>query len=620
MTTTHLEKLANMYDDDDHPSLDASLDDFEAEESPRFALPSQHSGFKSDDISDKEHESNSEGPWSPSWKKREVGSGWYRHQPYLQESPMPRSSPSHRSSPLRESRYSASRSRESSFESAMEDEEEDNDITIAARVPLPGSVSPVKHRSRQPTPDVRPLKENPPPPLDDYLKANENKHNYIRFALRADVQQQTDSIETFLLSIQSYLSHLRKNRLSLLRTISMILFAILSFRFLFHPPADQPLPDLTRVASLARSFEPLLFYSENGVRQISDLQQTSVAVWDLGESVRGANMSTSATIVRELDELSESYKMLAHELTKFFANVDGDVDGLVMVMEWAERELANLPRRSPSDDYDYSLSAAYTNVHGLLSRAGLLQSRGTGESTALGKVMDSVFGQTPAQRTHATLQRTFHEFIGVLEESISSQLTYATQLFALFAQIDRQFQNLQRTTVRELGAQELEEKEFLSGLWTKMLGGKASTLRKYERNRQLLATLRGRTVNNKEELERHSGRLVAMRQGLEAVRKRLVSPLVQGMSKDGLEGDLNSIAGGGGGGGPGGVPGASRLAQTTVGVDEQIKALEGTREFLRTTREEQRGRVFEILYGEGSGRGAGLKKFAQPKVVEIEGK
>jgi len=99
-------------------------------------------------------------------------------------------------------------------------------------------------------------------------------------------------------------------------------------RSLFLQPASQsPVPDLVKVAGLARSFEPLIYYSENGVAQVGDLQATSVAVWDLGESVRSSNMTSAAIIVKELDELSDSLKTLAIELTKFFANVDGDIDG-----------------------------------------------------------------------------------------------------------------------------------------------------------------------------------------------------------------------------------------------------------------------------------------------------
>ena len=119
---------------DDHPSLSASLEDFEHNEpaSPTFRLPSQHSGFKLED-SEQENESNSEEPWSPpAWKNPPSNSGWYRHQPYLQQN-----------SHLRRS-MSPVKSRELSpeYESAKEDE---GDYTLPANIPLPrDSVSPAK--------------------------------------------------------------------------------------------------------------------------------------------------------------------------------------------------------------------------------------------------------------------------------------------------------------------------------------------------------------------------------------------------------------------------------------------------------------------------------------------
>jgi hypothetical protein len=112
-------------------------------------------------------------------------------------------------------------------------------------------------------------------------------------------------------------------------SILVALLSILSVRALFQPVGQSPVPDLAKVAGFARSFEPLIYYSENGVAHVGDLQATSVAVWDLGESVRSSNMTSADIIVRKLDELSESLKTLAVELTRFFASVDGDIDGLV---------------------------------------------------------------------------------------------------------------------------------------------------------------------------------------------------------------------------------------------------------------------------------------------------
>lgn len=120
-----------------------------------------------------------------------------------------------------------------------------------------------------------------------------------------------------------------KSWASLISAIVVALLSILALRTIVQPGLPPPVPDLIKVAGLAKAFEPLIFYSENGVQQIGDLQATGVAVWDLGESVRSTNMTSAPIIVKELDDLSESLKTLAIELTRFFANVDGDVDGRV---------------------------------------------------------------------------------------------------------------------------------------------------------------------------------------------------------------------------------------------------------------------------------------------------
>ena len=345
------------------------------------------------------------------------------------------------------------------------------------------------------------------------------------------------------------------------------MLAIAALRILTHTPRLPPSPDLVKVAGLARSFEPLIFYSENGVRQIGDLQETGVAVWDLGESVRHANMTSTPLIVNELDALSESLKGLAIELTKFFANVDGDIDGILIVMDWAKRELSAV-----SSEPGSSLTSAFTNIHSLLSMAGIFENRSTGIQTPLGKLFTTIFGSTRSQRTHSTLHRTFHEFLGVLEESINSELTYSTALFALFETIDRQFLNLQRTVIREKDTQEREETEFLGSLWTRIVGADQIRLKKYEKNKLLLASVRAKTTQNKSLLVEHNGKLVALKQNLEMLRRKLMSPLV------------------------------SRKDGSTLSVEEQVRGLEGTYEHLRRVREKQKGRMLEVLYGAGSRR------------------
>ena len=402
----------------------------------------------------------------------------------------------------------------------------------------------------------------------------------IRFALRAEVQQRTEPIEAALLWLRTHLKQISKSWSSLSSTIMMVVLAYTFLRLLIQTPSQQPVPDLVKVAALARSFEPLIFYSENGVRQIGDLQETGVAVWDLGESVRYANMTSAPVIVQELDSLSESLKTLSIEMTKFFANVDGDIDGILIVMDWAKRELSALSSHGSS-----SLSSAFTNVHDMLSYIGILQYSSTGLPTPIGRVFTTIFGTTHAQRTTYTLQRTFNEFLGVLEESINAELTYSTALFALFESIDRQFLNLQRTVIRESDTQERLETEFLSSLWTRIVGADSTMLKKYEKNKQLLASVRLKTTQNKSLLVEHNGKLMALKGNLETLRRKLVSPMVR------------------------------RNDGSTIGVEEQVRGLEGTYEHLRRVREKQKGRMLEMIYGAGGRRSV----LGREGVGEIEG-
>lgn len=114
-------------------------------------------------------------------------------------------------------------------------------------------------------------------------------------------------------------------------SFSIAIFSITAVKTLLQPVAPRPAGDLVKVAGVARSFEPLIYYSENAVAQVHDLQATSVAVWDLGESVRSSDMRDAASIVSDLDALSETMRTLSVEMTKFFARVDGDVDGYAFI-------------------------------------------------------------------------------------------------------------------------------------------------------------------------------------------------------------------------------------------------------------------------------------------------
>ncbi|KAF2220904.1 hypothetical protein BDZ85DRAFT_265961 [Elsinoe ampelina] len=540
----------------DSPSLSTSMEDFESNAfSPnpsltpstirlgphRSPIASTYSDVTDDGL---------ENSWSPpAWRK--AGSGWFRQQTGL-------------ASPMRSRAGTPDRER-------PEEQEDEEDIHAAAEIPLPGS--PVKgrsvSRSLSPqrifahTPEL--LSGKPPEQSGGRdpspAKSDRSANNYIRFSMRADVQHRTQPIEDAVVLVHKTYSRVTRSKYSAFLSFIIGLVALTTARILFQSPVQGPAPDLVKVAGLAKSFEPLMFYSENGHSQVVQLGETGVAVWDLGESVRSTNMTSGPIIVKELDNLSDSLKSLALELTRFFANIDGDIDSILIVMEWAQRELSKISSLPES-----KMSTLFSNLHTVFSKVGVLENPWTGGQTAVGKMVQDLFGPTAPQLTRNTLQRTFMDFLGVLEESINNELTASISLFAHFEAIDRQFLNLQRVVIRETDAQEREESEVLASLWSRIMGANAARLKKFEKNKSLLSSLRERTVQNKHVLVDHNGRLLQLRSNLEILRKKLVSPLVRSNES------------------------------STLSVEEQLQGLEGTYLSLRATRQAQKARIYEIIH------------------------
>jgi hypothetical protein len=158
MAAAHLDDiLDNAFDD--HPSMTASLEDFEEQpRSPLFNLPSQHSGFRSEpEDSDIDDRSSAGAPWSPpGFGHNKRGSGWFRHDPYGRMNLRPSISPS--------------RSRQTSPE-YQDAQEGDEDVTMAANIPLPaGTDSPLRERSPE-------LEEVPDQTLRDFIPEPGVKEN-----------------------------------------------------------------------------------------------------------------------------------------------------------------------------------------------------------------------------------------------------------------------------------------------------------------------------------------------------------------------------------------------------------------------------------------------------------
>lgn len=148
----------------------------------------------------------------------------------------------------------------------------------------------------------------------------------FRFAVRAEVQQRTKLIEAALSFAQKKYRTITKSWRSILSGLLVAFVSVSIMRVLVKPATPRPVGDLVKVAGIARSFEPLIYFSEPAVAHVRDLQSTSIAVWDLAESVRVSDMADADVIVENLDAISEAMKRLVLHLTRFHTHVDGDID------------------------------------------------------------------------------------------------------------------------------------------------------------------------------------------------------------------------------------------------------------------------------------------------------
>lgn len=209
----------------------------------------------------------------------------------------------------------------------------DEGLERALRTRLPASMSPEKGRSPEPEPVLPAVTSRVESPRLEAIQEEKTvvedqgmSENFIRFAVRAEIQHRTELIEAGFALVRDKIRAVSQSWTTIFVSVLVALLSFCVLRALSHMAGQRPVPDLVKVAGVARSFEPLIYYSENAVVQVRELEATSMAVWDLGESVRYSNLAPAPYIAQELDTLSDNLKELAMELIKFFANIDGDID------------------------------------------------------------------------------------------------------------------------------------------------------------------------------------------------------------------------------------------------------------------------------------------------------
>jgi hypothetical protein len=318
--------------DPEVPSLTASMEAFNPERSMHSTYSGRsnmHSSRWSIPQDEPESEAESDGPWAPpAWqqpgskymRKSQLGESGMRSS----RSPFERDvTPSH--IPLPESPMK--QTPRTSPEPMSEQEHTYMPGNIASRMQSPSEEPHMGAGAHQR--DDMAMSRFEGPGQNDGCTLTRGMRPYrvltsavVRFTIRGETLFHTGPLEetvtTFARGAQ-FFTHSKRNTISA--------FAILFISWLLVQPWTASLiPDVANVANMAKQFEPLMYASENVIPRSRELAEASIAVQDLGESVRATNMSASTVIIDQLDDLGDSLKTLSEKITSFFTNVDGDMD------------------------------------------------------------------------------------------------------------------------------------------------------------------------------------------------------------------------------------------------------------------------------------------------------
>lgn len=151
-------------------------------------------------------------------------------------------------------------------------------------------------------------------------KSTDSSNLVVRFAIRGETLFRTAPIEDTISTFASITRFFTTSRWNVIFTIVTLTFSWL----LVQPWTGFLIPDVANVANMVRQFEPLMYGSVNVVPRSRELVSASIAVQDLGESLRAS--SASETIIVQLDGLAQSLKDLSEQMNSFFSKVDGDMD------------------------------------------------------------------------------------------------------------------------------------------------------------------------------------------------------------------------------------------------------------------------------------------------------
>ncbi|PWW75053.1 hypothetical protein C7212DRAFT_205809, partial [Tuber magnatum] len=228
-----------------------------------------------------------------------------------------------------------------------------------------------------------------------------------------------------------------------------------------------PQTDFPKLINLQASFEDILENSAGGSSMALDLKNSEVAVRDLSMLVRVSKLVNRDELSERLDDFVQTAKQTSRGLTRFGSRVNGVVDNLLAMDEFAIRSLENAQLSSTTTDSPPSISSAVSRI--VLAPLHFIAPRNP-------------------QMTESSILKTFLQASTTMDTSIQRLILEAELVLRDLDDLENRLSTIQDMASREDSLIQEKHQEVLAEPWS-FLGGNRRKLANFASHRSLLANI-----------------------------------------------------------------------------------------------------------------------------------
>ncbi|KAG0640912.1 hypothetical protein HOY80DRAFT_883988 [Tuber brumale] len=263
-----------------------------------------------------------------------------------------------------------------------------------------------------------------------------------------------------------------------------------------------PQTDFPKLINLQASFEDILESSSGGSSMALDLKNSEVAVRDLSMLVRASKLVNRNELSERLDDFVQTAKQTSRSLTRFGSRVNGVVDSLLAMDEFAIRSLENAQLSSTTTDSPPSIASAVSRI--VLAPLHVLVPRNQ-------------------QKTESSILKAFLQASTTMDTSIQRLIIEAELVLRDLDDLENRLSTIQDMASREDSVIREKHQEVLAELWS-FLGGNRRKLANFASHRSLLANVATYRSKALAHVSASLIRLQQMQSDLEDLRDRVAQP------------------------------------------------------------------------------------------------